>query len=267
MLKWLMKFAVEIAPPVAATVIGAFVVHQLWPSQQPDARSAAVPPAVHAPVEHAKPASLSTGNSEADGAGASVTATIPPSTGTGKSPRQSSEVAKTVPTTPSTPRGETAASVLERAEKALAAIPSAKARVPSATAPSTQATSVAPPPVVTTDTPTITTTNTAAVTIAPPPPIDPPREIGSLPQVTRQVQPPAQSSEPARSRDRSPLRVYRNDRANLADIPSSEDDDAVTTQQAASAPPEPAPASPPREKNIVEHIFGPLHSILPERLR
>jgi len=299
MMKWLFKFALEIAPPVAATVIGAFLVHQLWPSQQPDARSAAAPPAVQAPAESAKPFSLPTGNSETDeSSGATTTATIPPSSVTGKSSRHSSEVAKTVPATSSTSRGETAASILERAEKALAAIPSARSKVSSppppgqatsvappavatSVAPPTVATSVAPPTVATIEAPPVAATtstaavttgtaainaNTATVTAAAPPPIDPPREIGSFPQATRQAPPPVQSSEPGRSSDRSPLRVYRSDRANLAEIPTSEDDDGVTQQPAATTP-APAPVSPPREKNIVDHIFAPLHSILPERLR
>ena len=58
MWKWLKKFALEIAPPVTATVLGAFVVHQLWPSGGSTPQPAATPPAAQAPAESAKPASV-----------------------------------------------------------------------------------------------------------------------------------------------------------------------------------------------------------------
>ena len=66
--------------------------------------------------------------------------------------------------------------------------------------------------------------------------------------------------------DRSPLRVYHRDRANLAEIPNVDPPEAPASDTAAT-PPEQAPAGPPREKNIVEHLFGGLQSVLPERLR
>jgi hypothetical protein len=70
----------------------------------------------------------------------------------------------------------------------------------------------------------------------------------------------------ARPESRSPLRVYHRDRANLAEIPNVENG-PVPGQEAAAAPTEPQPPAPPREKNIVEHLFAPFQSVLPERLR
>jgi len=53
MLKWLIKFGLEVAPPVAATVIGAFLVHQLWPTQHPEVPPPATPPAVQSSADSA----------------------------------------------------------------------------------------------------------------------------------------------------------------------------------------------------------------------
>jgi hypothetical protein len=273
MMKWLMKFTLEIAPPVAATVIGAFVVHQLWPSDKPDVQPAVTPPAAQVSTEPAKPASpprvISTKKADSPGPSeeASVTPTTPP-IGTGKTARQSSDVAKTNPP----PREN----VFERAEKALAAIPPAKSGSSTEAHAPARTTAVVPlPPVpppqqsAQPDTTAVTpvtappATTTAVVTPVSPPPMDPPREVTSTVSVTP---PPPPQVAP---RDRNPLRVYHSDRANLADIPMADGDEVPPPPQtAAAAPPaEQAPQGPPREKNIVENILGSLHSVLPERLR
>src|SRR6516164_1589068 len=120
MLKWLIKFTVEIAPPVAATVIGAFVVHQLWPSDKKDVTPPATPPAAQVTTEAPKAASaprlFGTKNADAPATSgeAPVTATASPAS-TGKSARQSSDVAKTASNPPSPPARE---SVFERAANA-----------------------------------------------------------------------------------------------------------------------------------------------------
>ena len=116
MLKWLMKFTLEIAPPVAATVIGAFVVHQLWPSGKSDVQPAATPPAAQVTTDAPKPGSaprvIGTKSIEVPTVEAPATATAGPP---GKSARQSSDVAKTVSNPPSPAPREI---VFERAELA-----------------------------------------------------------------------------------------------------------------------------------------------------
>ena len=282
MLKWLMKFTLEIAPPVAATVIGAFVVHQLWPSSKSDVQPAATPPAAQVTTDAPKPGSaprvIGTKSIEVPTVEAPATATAGPP---GKSARQSSDVAKTVSNPPSQAPRE---NVFERAEKALAAIPPAKSgSAPSPAEPRAPARATAtvplppmpPQPPVAPETTAVvapvtappvtapTTTSTAAVAPMAPPPMDPPREIAS-PSIAPPPSPPPQVVH----RDRSPLRVYHSDRANLADIPMADGDEAPP-QEAAAAPPseQTAPQGPPREKNIVENILGSIHSVLPERLR
>jgi hypothetical protein len=281
MLKWLTRFTLEIAPPIAATVIGAFLVHQLWPSGKSDVPPVATPPA-QVSTDSAKPAStprvISTKGTDATAPKeeAPVTATVSPP-GSGKSARQSNDVAKTVSNPPLPAPRE---NVFERAEKALAAIPPAKSGT-SSSAPATQpgatsrATAVVPlPPTPPQAPPTDTAvvapvtapppTSTAAVTPMAPPPMDPPREIGSAVSIGPPPGPPPQVVH----RERNPLRVYNNDRANLADIPLADGDEAAPQETAAAPQPsEQAPQSPPREKNIVENILGSLHSVLPERLR
>jgi hypothetical protein len=92
--------------------------------------------------------------------------------------------------------------------------------------------------------------------------MDPPREIASPASIASPQPVPSQTAP----RDRNPLRVYRSDRANLADIPLADGDDVPPPPDTAAAP-KPAPQEPPHEKNIVENILGGLHSVLPERLR
>jgi hypothetical protein len=83
--------------------------------------------------------------------------------------------------------------------------------------------------------------------------------------------PPPPSHHETRLGDRNPLRVYHRDRANLAEIPTTTattEDGPASSRETAAAPTEPAPPpTPPREKNIVEHFFGSIQSVLPERLR
>ena len=277
MLKWLIKFTVEIAPPVAATVIGAFVVHQLWPSDKKDVTPPATPPAAQVSTEAPKAASaprlFGTKNADvpATSGEAPVTATVSPAS-TGKSARQSSDVAKTASNPPPPPARE---SVFERAEKALAAIPKSRSSTPpaqpAAPAPTTAVVPLPPTPPSppsAQDTASVSpvtappATSTAAVAPVAPPPMDPPREIASPASIAPPPPPPPQAGP----HDRNPLRVYRSDRANLADIPLADGDDMPPPPETAAAP-KPEPQAPPREKNIVENILGGLHSVLPERLR
>ncbi len=272
MLKWLKKFALEIAPPVTATVLGAFVVHQLWPSGDSTPKPAVTPPAAQAPTESAKPASLPSAETSTTAAVPTI-APAPATPKTGKSTRQSNEVAKTTPREePSVQRGESEASVLERAEKALASIPPAKSAGPSlptrAAAPpppvvSVQepaAASVSPPPAAT---PPVTT---AAVPPTEPPPMGPPREIASPAPTTAVVPPPSllpPEAQQAQTKSNNPLRVSHSDRENLADIPVPEEPVPDQAPVAASADATP-PAKP---KNIIENIFAPLQAVLPDRMR
>jgi len=92
--------------------------------------------------------------------------------------------------------------------------------------------------------------------------MDPPREIASPASIASPPPPPPQAAP----HDRNPLRVYRSDRANLADIPLADGDDMPPPPETAASP-KPEPQAPPHEKNIVENILGGLHSVLPERLR
>jgi len=262
MLKWLIKFALEIAPPVAATVIGAFVVHQLWPAQHPEVSPPATPPAAQSSAD---PAATVGANNDNQPAPVAVTSPpLPPS----KPARQSSEVAKSQPPAP---RGETAAAVLERAERALATIPPSKPAASSNSVavgvPSPVATTPpVPPPTVSSGATMAVTANSAAATSAAPPPMEPPREIAAPAPTTASTAPVIPVRPEVRTTDRSPLRVYHRDRANLAEIPNV-DPGQPPASDAAATPAEPNPASPPREKNIVEHIFGGIQSVLPERLR
>jgi hypothetical protein len=278
MLKWLIKFTLEVAPPVAATLIGAFLVHQLWPSQQPEVRPPATPAVAQSPAEPAKateasnepakagPSAVSFGSNSDPQPAASV-ATSGRSV-RAKASRQSSEVAKTSPAAspPAATGGETAAAVLERAEKALATIPSSKSTASSNSAAAVSATTVAPAPAVPpppAPASTVTATANIPASSVALPPMDPPREISAPVQAAA---PPVAAAMPAHPENRSPLRVYHRDRANLAEIPNVENG-PVPGQEASAAPTEPQPSSPPREKNIVEHFFGSIQSVLPERLR
>ena len=281
MWKWLKKFALEIAPPVTATVLGAFVVHQLWPSGDPKPQPAITPPAAQAPAESAaKPASLP--SAETNTTAAVPAATPSPATATsaapkaGKPGRQSSEVAKTAPRDePPAQRPESEASVLDRAEKALATIPPAKSAGPSLP---TRGASPPPPSAVTMHEPQASpapspvpapapAVTTAAVAPTEPPPMDPPREIG-VPASSIAAPPPSllPQNQQAHTKNNNPLRVSHSDRENLADIPV---DDAASDQApAAAASADAAPPTPPaKPKNIIENIFAPLQSVLPERMR
>jgi hypothetical protein len=276
MLKWLTKFTLEIAPPIAATVIGAFVVHQLWPTDKTDVTPPATPPAAQVTTDSPKAASTTRqiGTKSADAPATSgeapVTATVSP-TSTGKSARQSSDVAKIASNPPLPPARE---NVFERAEKALAAIPRSRSSTPpaqpSAPAPTTAVVPLPPTPPSppsAQDTASVSpvteppATSTAAVAPMAPPPMDPPREIASPASIAAPPPPPQVAPH-----DRNPLRVYRSDRANLADIPMADGDDMPPPPETAAAQ-KPEPQAPPREKNIVENILGGLHSVLPERLR
>ncbi len=98
MWKWLRKFTLEIAPPVTATVLGAFVVHQLWPSGDLTPKPVATPPAAQAPAESLKPASLPGAETSTTAAAPMVAPSPDPVTAkAGKPSRQSNEVAKTAP--------------------------------------------------------------------------------------------------------------------------------------------------------------------------
>ena len=279
MMKWLKKFALEIAPPVTATVLGAFLVHQLWPSGDSNPQPAKTPPTAHAPAESVKPASASAGAEANTTAAVPTTVTAPPTTVTSVAPsaskpgRHPGEVAKSAPS--NEPREEMGPSVLDRAEKALASIPPAKSAGPSLP------TRVAPPPppAVTTQEPPGAPVSpppavtppvvTAAVPPPEPPPMDPPREIAA--PATSVVPPPPsllpQRNQQAQTKNNNPLRVSHSDRENLADIPVG--DDVVPPDQAPAAnSPDAAPPSPPaKQKNIIENIFAPLQSVLPERMR
>ncbi len=282
MMKWLKKFALEIAPPVTATVLGAFVVHQLWPSGDSTPKPTATPPAAQAPAESPKPASLP--SAETSTTAAVPTAAPPPATTPvapkiGKSSRQSSEVAKMPPREePPVQRGESEASVLDRAEKALASIPPAKSAGPSlparvappppppavVTVQESPAAPVSPPPAAS---PPVTM---AAVPPTEPPPMGPPREIAA-PAPTASLVPPPPSLLPpenqqVQTKSNNPLRVSHSDRENLADIPVGDDTapDQAPAATSADAAPSPPPAKP---KNIIENIFAPLQAVLPERMR
>lgn len=282
MWKWLKKFALEIAPPVTATVLGAFVVHQLWPTGQSTPQPAVTPPAAQTPAESAKPASLPVPETSTT---AAVPAVTPPPAVTsvvpkaGKPSRQSSEVAKTAPRDePPAQRGESEASVLDRAEKALASIPQAKSAGPSLPArvappappPAVamhepQATPVAPP--VPAPAPQVTT---AAVVPTEPPPMDPPREIATPAPAGSIAAPPPSllpQNQQAHTKNNNPLRVSHSDRENLADIPVGDDAAPDQAPAAASADATPPPPPPAKQKNIIENIFAPLQSVLPERMR
>ncbi len=280
MWKWLKKFALEIAPPVTATVLGAFVVHQLWPSGDSTPKPVATPPVAQAPAESAKPANL-------PGAETSTTAAAPPvapspapvTSKTGKFSRQPNEVAKTAPREePSVQRGESEASVLDRAEKALASIPPAKSAAPSLP---TRVAPPAPQPAVTMRDPQPTPATspvpapappqvtTAAVAPTEPPPMDPPREIAAPAPVGQVAAPPPtlmpSQNQQAHAKGNNPLRVSHSDRENLADIPL---DDVAPDQPPAAASADAAPPPPPaKPKNIIENIFAPLQAVLPERMR
>jgi hypothetical protein len=292
MLKWLSKFMLEVAPPVAATLIGAFLVHQLWPSGEPDPQHAATPPAAQVSTDAAKPAgtprAISTKSADTS-ATPEAPATATNSSSIGKSARQSSETAKVVSNPPLPVTRDP--SVLERAERALEKIPLAKSGS-SATAPQSSppgrttrapaaetavvappsTTPVPPPESAAIEAPAAGQPANAAATAAVvppvgPPPMDPPREIKSSASAAA-----VPSAPPAHAayHDNNPLRVNRSDRANLADIPSADGDDVVPAQETAAVPPPPdqsASTTPPREKNIVENILGSLHSVLPERMR
>jgi hypothetical protein len=283
MWKWLKKFALEIAPPVTATVLGAFVVHQLWPSGGLTPQPAATPPTAQAPAESVKPASVPSAETSTTAAVPAVTPS--PATVTsvapkaGKPSRQSSEVAKTAPRDEApAQRGESEASVLDRAEKALASIPPAKSVGPSLP---TRVAPPAPPPAVTMREPQATPVSppasaaapqvtTAAVAPTEPPPMDPPREIAAPAPVGQIAAPPPSllpsQNQQAHTKSNNPLRVSHSDRENLADIPV--DDVAPDQAPAAAASADPAPPPPPaKPKNIIENIFAPLQSVLPERMR
>ena len=219
MWKWLKKFALEIAPPVTATVLGAFVVHQLWPSGNSTPQPAATPPAAHAPAESAKPASAAVGEPNATAAVPAVTpssAVTSVAPKTGRPGRQSSEVAKTAPRDePPVQRSETAASVLDRAEKALATIPPAKSAGPSLPA---RVAPPAPPPAVTMQEPVATPAGpppappppvtTAAVPVTEPPPMDPPREISAPASAGSIAAPPSSLLPPRISRLRRRTTIH-----------------------------------------------------------
>lgn len=285
MWKWLKKFALEIAPPVTATVLGAFVVHQLWPSGDSTPKPVATPPAAQAPAESVKPASLPNADANATAAVPAVPAVASPAATVtsvapkaGKPGRPSNEVAKTTAPRDEAPaqRPESEASVLDRAEKALASIPPVKSagpslpsRVPPA-APSPTVTTRDPqpapvtPPVPASAPPQVTT---AAVAPAEPPPMDPPREIAA-PVAPIAAPPPSllPQNQQAQTKNHNPLRVSHSDRENLADIPVG-DDAAPADQASAAASADAAPPQPAKPKNIIENIFAPLQSVLPERMR
>jgi len=283
MWKWLKKFALEIAPPVTATVLGAFVVHQLWPSGGSTPQPAVTPSAVQAPAESAKPVNAAVGEPSATAAVPAAVASpapaIPVAPKTGRPGRQSIEVAKTAPRDePPVQRGEAAASVLDRAEKALATIPPAKSAGPSLPA---RVAPPAPAPAVTMQEPVATPASpspappppvtTAAVPVTEPPPMDPPREIAAPASAGPIAGPPSSLLPPqnqqAQTKNHNPLRLSHSDRANLADIPIGDDaapDQAPAAAGSAEAAPQPPPA---KQKNIIENIFAPLQSVLPERMR
>jgi hypothetical protein len=281
MWKWLKKFALEIAPPVTATVLGAFVVHQLWPSGGSTPQPAVTPPAVQAPGESAKPVNAAVGEPNATAAVPAAVASpapaIPVAPKAVRPGRQSSEVAKTAPRDePPVQRSEV--SVLDRAEKALATIPAAKSAGPSLPA---RVAPQAPAPAVTMQEPVATPASpppappppvtTAAVPVAEPPPMDPPREIAAPVSAGPIAGPPSSLLPPqnqqAQTKNHNPLRVSHSDRANLADIPIG-DDAAPNQAPAAAASADAAPPPPPaKQKNIIENIFAPLQSVLPERMR
>jgi hypothetical protein len=280
MWKWLKKFALEIAPPVTATVLGAFVVHQLWPSGGSTPQPVATPPAAVAPAESAKPANVPGAETSTTAAAPTVAPSPAPVTSkTGKFGRPSNEVAKTTPREEAPiQRGESEASVLDRAEKALASIPPAKSAAPSLPtkgAPPTPAPAVtmrdpqptpATPPVPTSAPPQVTT---AAVAPTEPPPMDPPREIAAPTPVGQVAAPPPSllpQNQQTQTKNHNPLRVSHSDRENLADIPLDDvaPDQVPAAATSADAAPPPPPAKP---KNIIENIFAPLQSVLPERMR
>jgi hypothetical protein len=99
--------------------------------------------------------------------------------------------------------------------------------------------------------------------------MDPPREIGVLPASSIAAPPPSllpQQNQQAHTKNNNPLRVSHSDRENLADIPV--DDAAPDQAPAAAASADAAPPPPPaKPKNIIENIFAPLQSVLPERMR
>ena len=278
MWKWLKKFALEIAPPVTATVLGAFVVHQLWPSGDSTPKPVATPPVAVAPAESAKPANVPGAETSTTAAAPTAAPSPAPVTPkTGKFGRPSNEVAKAAPGEETTaPRVESEASVLDRAEKALASIPPAKSAGPSLP---TRGAPTAPPPAVTMRDPQPTPVTapvpapappqvtTAAVAPTEPPPMDPPREIAA--PAAPIAAPPATLLPPqnqqAQTKNHNPLRVSHTDRENLADIPL---DDVPVDQAPAAANADAAPPPPPEKpKNIIENIFAPLQAVLPERMR
>ncbi|MBV9238458.1 MAG: hypothetical protein JOZ94_21685 [Xanthobacteraceae bacterium] len=277
MLKWLKKFALEIAPPVTATVLGAFVVHQLWPSGDSSPKPAATPAVAVTPAESAKPANVPAAETSTTAAApTTVPSPAPVTSKTGKFGRPANEVAKAAPReeTPA-PRGESEASVLDRAEKALASIPPAKPAGPSLP---TRGAPAAPPPAVTMRDPQPTAVTapvpapappqvtTAAVAPTEPPPMDPPREIAA--PAAPVAAPPATLLPPqnqqAQTKNHNPLRVSHTDRENLADIPL---DDVPADQAPPAAHADAAPPPPEKPKNIIENIFAPLQAVLPERMR
>jgi hypothetical protein len=98
--------------------------------------------------------------------------------------------------------------------------------------------------------------------------MDPPREIAA-PATTVIPPPPSllpQQNQQAQTKSNNPLRVSHSDRENLADIPVGDDaaPDQVPAATGADVAPPPPPAKP---KNIIENIFAPLQSVLPERMR
>jgi hypothetical protein len=101
--------------------------------------------------------------------------------------------------------------------------------------------------------------------------MDPPREIAAPASAGPIAGPPSSLLPPqnqqAQTKNHNPLRVSHSDRANLAEIPVGDDaapDQAPAAAASADAAPPPPPA---KQKNIIENIFAPLQSVLPERMR
>ena len=98
--------------------------------------------------------------------------------------------------------------------------------------------------------------------------MDPPHEIAAPAASSIAAPPPSllPQNQQAHTKNNNPLRVSHSDRENLADIPV--DDAAPDQAPAAAASADAAPPPPPaKPKNIIENIFAPLQSVLPERMR
>ena len=100
--------------------------------------------------------------------------------------------------------------------------------------------------------------------------MDPPREIATPAPAGSNAAPPPSlppQNQQAHTKNNNPLRVSHSDRENLADIPVGDDAAPDQAPAAASADATPPPPPPAKQKNIIENIFAPLQSVLPERMR